>query len=122
MTMGSDARFPALGRTQRTVITGLFDHGYWSHGCGWSAGSPNTTVRALMGLENKGLVQHKVDRYWLTPAGWSWLMANTARTLALLEYGETFQGVVIRLAHMATVANLTSTYGKPVDRNGVTVP
>jgi hypothetical protein len=114
MTMGSDARFPVLGRRQRLALGMLADHGYWQPGVPWGIGSDSDTRRALDSLVLRGMAAFERenaahdDRWVLAVDGWSWLLSSTSLGLRGLSSGsDAADAVLNRIAHLAALARLS---------------
>jgi hypothetical protein len=124
MTMGSDARFPALGRSQRMAVVMLADQGYWRPGVPWGLGTDTTTGRVMASLGRRGMAAFdraglvaRDDRWVLTTTGWAWLIACTALDLrGLSADSDAWEQMTERIGHLASCARL-SRYG-PVNWRG----
>jgi len=121
---------PHLGRKQRLAVWTLFDQGYWQPGVPWGIGTDAATGKVMRSLvardladsDYTGLPGPDGSRYWLTMAGYAWLIADAAASLRGLGFGtDAAEALTQRISHLAQCARLVGVLGgngHPVDWRG----
>jgi hypothetical protein len=95
-----------LGRRQRTVLRDIGDYGCWHSNriiVGDRLGATRAVVRTLMA---RGLLCHtESGRYYMTMAGYAWLIMDAARDLAQCSAdSEGCQRAAERIQHLGALA------------------
>src|SRR5262245_1024192 len=98
----------------------LFDHGAWQPGAPYGIGRDSATGQVLRSLVGRGLVDSDWTgvagadgtRYWLTMAGYVWLIRDAAGDLGMTRFGSGAADLVAqRISHLAQCARLTGVHG-----------
>lgn len=104
------------GKRQRRVLRSLADEGVWYAGCGWTFGGDAKTEAVLGTLVLRGEVtnDHVVYgragpvRWWLTPAGWRWLIMDAANDLGVCSIdSKGFEISAHRIGRLSSLALLS---------------
>lgn len=106
------------GKRQRHMLRSLADEGVWFAGCGWGHGSDSQTEAVLDTLVLRGEVTNDYHdnydgepgpvRYWLTPAGWRWLIIDSALDLGQCSYpSKGFEISAHRIGRLSSLALLS---------------
>ena len=108
-----------LGRWQRLFMDDLASQGVWKENREVAGRRIARCRDGAQGLAARGLVACDGRRWFLTPAGYAWLIRREADSLAVANFGSQACTLACnRISALAAQAHLTEVWGRPVNWKG----